>query len=99
MCRDKAGCRCEVAAAKDGSCGCDEVVLECSVKKQRLEDWAGSASQLYIAMDCEDPARFLVKDGRDGNRVAEGVGESGLFPGGIGCKRANSTQERSCCGA
>ena len=28
----------EVAAAKDGSCGCDEILLKRSVKKQRLED-------------------------------------------------------------
>ena len=49
---------------------------------------------LTSPMDCEDPPRFLMKDGRDGDRVAEGVGESGLFPGGIGCKRANSRQER-----
>ena len=54
----------EVAAAKDGSCWCDEVLLECPEKKQRLEDGAGSVGQFYVATDCEDFAGLLVKDGR-----------------------------------
>ena len=54
----------EVAAAKDGSCGCDEVLLERSEKKQGLEDGAGSVGQFYVATYCEDSAGLLVKDGR-----------------------------------
>jgi hypothetical protein len=52
-----------IAAAKDGSCGCDEVLLECLEKNQRLEDGTGSVGQFYVATYCEDFSGSLVKDG------------------------------------
>ena len=83
----------EVAAAKDGSRGCDEVLLECSEEKQGLEDGAGSVGHLYVATYCQDSAGLLVKDGSDSGRVAEGVGESGPLTCGINGKRVNARQK------
>ena len=88
----------KVAAAKDRSCRCDKILLQRSEKKQRLEDGAGSVGVVFVATCCEDSAGLLVKDGPDRGRVAEGVGESGLFPCGRSGKRVNARQKCGCSG-
>ena len=89
----------KVAVAKDRSRRSDKILLECSEKKQRLEDGTGSVGVVLVATGCEDSAGLLVKDGRNRGRVAEGVGQSGLFSCGISGKRVNARQKRGCSGA
>ena len=88
----------EVAAAKDRSCRCNNILLERSEKKQWLEDGAGSVGVVFVATCCEDSAGLPINDGPDRGCVVEGVGESGLFPCGISGKRVNARQNCGCSG-
>ena len=77
----------EVAATKDSRRGCDEILLERREEQQWFEDGTGSVGGLWVAMDCENSAGLLVKDGCICCRVLEYVSENGLFGCGISGKR------------
>ena len=88
----------KVAATKDGSCGCDEILLERREEQQWFENGTWSVHGFWVAIACQDSAGLLVMDGCNCGCVLEGVSENGLFACRISGKRvADLWQKRSGC--